>query len=47
MIEAGGILLGGLQLRTDVFSVTYPERLLTPKQRPMWGRVLDAVDGVS
>lgn len=44
MREASAVVLDGFALRSDRMIVTYPDRLLSDKEKPMWGRIMRIMD---
>ncbi|MEO2036094.1 MAG: hypothetical protein ABGZ35_28815, partial [Planctomycetaceae bacterium] len=47
MREAGEMILGGFQLRTDADVVTYPARYRNERGEEMWSRVTEIVNDLN
>jgi hypothetical protein len=47
MRHAGVVVTGGLEIRTDVKVVRYPDRYVDPRGAEMWGRVLSLLPRVA
>ena len=46
MREASAVVLDGFALRSDRMIVTYPDRLLSDKEKPMWNRIMRIMDSL-
>ena len=45
MAEASRIVLGGLEVGTDVEVIAWPDRYADPRGRVMWERVMELLEG--